>query len=382
MNKFKYKLITTDGKARRGQIETPHGNIETPVFMPVGTLATVKTLSPEELDEIGAEIILANTYHLYLRPGLSVIEQAKGIHTFMNWHKPVLTDSGGFQVFSLGQGMKGRDSLVKISGKGVEFRSHLDGSKHFFSPESVIEMQRTIGADIIMCFDECAHGKADYKYAKGAMERTHEWAKKCLEIHQKLKRKSLYGDYQALFGIVQGVTYPDLRIESTKYISSMDFDGVAIGGLSVGESKEDMYGTLETINPYLPDNKPRYLMGVGDPIDILEAVERGIDMFDCVLPTRVARNGTVWTREGKLNLNNVKFRNEFIPLDKDCKCYTCQNFSRAYVAHLIREKEILGLRLTSIHNLKFLADFMDDIRESINNSNFNKFKLGFENKYK
>ena len=376
MKKFTFKLEQKDHDARYGTITTPHGKIETPVFMPVGTLANVKTVSPEEVRQTNTQIVLANTYHLYLRPGIKVILDAGGIHRFMNWDGPILTDSGGFQVFSL-QKESDHKTLVNIRNDGVSFKSHLDGSKHSFTPERVIEMQRAIGADIIMCFDECAAGTSTKKYAAEASARTHEWAEKCLKTHNRHNRLSEQGYYQALFGIIQGVVYPDLRVESAKRISKMDFDGIAIGGLSVGESKEDMYGILKTIEPYLPVNKPRYLMGVGDPADILKAVESGIDMFDCVLPTRIARNGTVWTRNGKLNLNNAKYRSEFVPIESDCRCYTCNNFSRAYIAHLIREGEILGLRLTTIHNLQFINKLMSDIRTNIKKGTFKEFKESF-----
>ncbi len=382
MSKFEYKLIKNDGKARAGVITTPHGKIETPVFMPVGTHATVKTVSPEEVKNVGSQIILSNAYHLYLRPGLDIIENAGGIHKFMNWNGPILTDSGGFQVFSLGTGKKDSKKLVKITEAGVEFSSHLDGSKHFFSPESAINMQEKIGADIIMAFDECAPHNSSHKYAEEAMIRTHNWAEKCLLEHKKHNSLSIYGDYQALFGITQGVVFDDLRIESAKYISSLDFDGVAIGGLSVGETKKEMYHILEIIEGYLPKNKPRYLMGVGAPDDLLESIERGVDMFDCVLATRIARNGTVWTSSGKINLNNSGCKNVFSPLDESCDCYTCKNYSTSYVAHLIREKEVFGLRLTTIHNLRFLHKLIEQARAAIKENRFNNFKEDFMLKYK
>ncbi len=398
MRKFKFEFKKEDGKARIGKITTAHGEVETPAFMPVGTKASVKTLSPKDVKDINASIILGNTYHLYLRPGTKVIRKHGGLHRFMGWDGPILTDSGGFQVFSLGSGSKKIDSrlrssslsdeltsesndendrgaLVKIKKDGVEFRSHLDGSKHFFTPESVIKMQKEIGADIMMVFDECAPADSDKKYAKEAMDRTHRWAKECLKTHKKIK--AMYGYEQALFGIVQGVTYKGLRIESARLISGLDFDGIAIGGLAVGESEKTRNEMLETVEPYLPKEKPRYLMGIGFPKDMLNAVERGIDMFDCVLPTRLARNGTIWTYQGKLNLLNSQFLSDLNPIEKGCGCYTCQNFSRSYVAHLIREGEVLGIRLTTIHNLHFTMRLMEDIRKSIEANDFQKFKKGF-----
>ncbi|RJO61458.1 tRNA guanosine(34) transglycosylase Tgt [candidate division WS5 bacterium] len=377
MKKFSFELKKEDGKARLGKITTTHGEIETPVFMPVGTRASIKTLSPQEITTIDAKIILGNTYHLYLRPGTNIIKKHGGLHKFMKWDGPILTDSGGFQVFSLGFGLKTKknDELVKIKEDGVEFRSHLDGSKHFFTPKSVIKMQKEIGANIMMTFDECAPANADHAYAKEAMDRTHRWAKECIEAHKKIK--PLHGYEQALFGIVQGVTFEDLRIESAKYISSLDFDGIAIGGLAVGESEDARNQTLDIVEPHLPKDKPRYLMGVGFPQDILNAVERGIDMFDCVLPTRLARNGTAWTYKGKLNLLNSQFITDLRPVEKECDCYACQNFTRSYIAHLIREGEILGIRLTTLHNLRFMMRFMKDIRDAISAGKFLEFKKGF-----
>lgn len=381
MKKFKFELKKEDGKARLGKITTAHGEIETPAFMPVGTRASIKTLSPSEVEEIDAKVILGNTYHLYLRPGTKVIQKHGGLHKFMGWDGPILTDSGGFQVFSLGFGAKDKNAkkLVDIKEDGVEFRSHLDGSKHFFSPESVIKMQKEIGADIMMAFDECAPADANKEYARDAMERTHRWAVECLEAHKETK--SIYGYEQALFGIVQGVIYKDLRVESAKFISNLDFDGVAIGGLAVGESEKVRNEMLETVEPYLPKDKPRYLMGVGFPQDILNAVERGVDMFDCVLPTRLGRNGTVWTYNGKLNMLNSKHLTDLSPIEKDCDCYGCQNFSRSYIAHLIRESEILGIRLASLHNLRFMMRFMQDIRSSIKEGEFKTFKKDFIKKF-
>lgn len=381
MKNFSFDVIKNDKKARLGRIITPHGAINTPVFMPVGTLASVKTVSSEELETIESQIILANNYHLYLRPGVDVIAKAGGIHRFMNWSRPILTDSGGFQVFSLGKGSKMGGSFVKIFDDRVEFRSHLDGSRHVFTPENVIQMQEMIGADIIMCLDECAPHDSSHEYAEAAMDRTHDWADRCLKEHNKNKRLSNQGNYQALFGIVQGTIYSDLREKSVKYLAARDFDGIAIGGLSVGETKEEMKQILDDVEPHLPTNKPRYLMGVGSPEDLFEGVERGIDMFDCVLATRIARNGTIWTNGGKLNLNNAKFKKDFKPFEPTCDCLACRNYSRAYISHLIREKEVLGIRLTTIHNLRFLMNVMSEIRLAIDRGDFAEFKMKFLNKF-
>ncbi len=381
MKKFSFELEKEDGKARIGKITTAHGEIETPVFMPVGTRASVKTASPDEVKDLGAQILLGNTYHLYLRPGTDIIKKHGGLHKFMGWNGPILTDSGGFQVFSLGFGSKNRknERLVKIKDDGVEFRSHIDGSKHFFSPESVIKMQKEIGADIMMAFDECAPADADHNYARKAMERTHRWADECIADNEKIK--PLYGYGQSLFGIVQGVVYKDLRIESAKFITNRNFDGIAIGGLAVGESEKVRNEMIETVMPYLPKDKPRYLMGIGFPQDILNAIERGADMFDCVLPTRLARNGTLWTYEGKLSILNAKYSKDLNPIEKDCGCYACQNFTRSYILHLVKESEVLGIRLTTIHNLHFMMRFMEDIRNSIKENKFEKFKKEFISKF-
>lgn len=381
---FKFELIKKDAesKARLGKIITVRGEINTPAFMPVGTLGSVKTLSPDELKSLGAEVILGNTYHLYLRPGTETIKEMGGLHKFISWDRPILTDSGGFQVFSLGAGKKGTDeadkkSLVKICEDGVEFRSHLDGSKHFFTPENVIDKQMAFGSDIMMVLDECAPHNSTEQYAREAMQRTHDWAKKSIDYWSSKKD----GKNQALFGIIQGVVYENLRKESAKTISSMDFDGVAIGGLSVGESREEMLSILEVVEPLMPEEKPRYLMGVGEPIDLLNSIERGMDMFDCVLPTRIARHGTVLTRGGKMNLNNSKHLKESCPIESNCECYACKNFSRAFIAHLIREKEVLGIRLTTIHNLHFILELMRNIRLAIAEDRFVNFKKEFISKY-
>ncbi|MDH7490225.1 MAG: tRNA guanosine(34) transglycosylase Tgt [Anaerolineae bacterium] len=347
--------------ARLGMMRTPHGDIPTPVFAPVGTQATVKTLAPRDLERLGATLILANTYHLYLRPGPDIVEEMGGLHRFMGWRGPILTDSGGFQVFSM-------EDLRKVTEDGVVFRSHVDGSEHIFTPEKVMRIQEQLGADIIMCFDECAT-PTDYAYSKAAMERTHRWAERCKTAHTRPD--------QALFGIVQGGIFPDLRRESAAFIASLDFPGIAIGGLSVGESKQEMYRTLELLEPGLPRHKPRYLMGVGAPEDILEAVARGVDMFDCVLPTRLARNGAVFTRTGRLNLRNAQYTRDPRPIEDGCACYTCQNFSRGYMRHLVMSDEILGLHLATIHNVHFLLQLMRDIRKAIADDRFALFKDDF-----
>ena len=367
MTPFSFDLLHEDTQtsARAGMIHTPHGDIPTPVFAPVGTLATVKTLTPTDLETLGATLILSNTYHLYLRPGADLIAEFGGIHQFMNWHGPVLTDSGGFQVFSL----KG---LRKVDRDGVTFQSHLDGSRHRFTPESVIATQEQIGADIIMAFDECADPN-DYNYNIAALERTHRWAERCLAAHSKAD--------QALYGIVQGGIFPDLRQQSAEFLISLDFPGYAVGGLSVGESKADMHHILEVLHPILPRHKPRYLMGVGSPEDLFECVARGVDQFDCVLPTRVARNGAVFTQQGRINLRNAQFARQQTPIEADCGCYTCQHFSTAYLRHLIKANEILGLHLTTIHNIHFMLHTMRQIRQTIFDGTFAQFKTDFLARY-
>lgn len=351
---FDFKLIATDGNARAGLFSTPHGDIQTPIFMPVGTQATVKSLTPKQLDEIGVQILLSNTYHLYLRPGPDLIKDFGGLHNFMQWEKPILTDSGGFQVFSLGD-------LRKVDADGVTFRSHLDGSTHRFTPESAIAIQEALGADIIMAFDECADPEnRDYIYK--AMERTHRWAERCLKAKKRTD--------QALFGIIQGGIYPDLREKSAQFINSLDVPGHAIGGLSVGESKEDMLRILEVVDATLPAYKPRYLMGVGTPYDLIEGIRRGVDMFDCVLPTRLARHHSAMTLHGRLNMANAKHKADNRPIDNNCECYTCQNFSRAYIRHLITTKEMLAATLLSIHNISMLYTLCQRLREQIIDKNF------------
>jgi len=354
--------------ARRGIIHTPHGDIQTPVFMPVGTQATVKSMTPEELKEIvKAEIILSNTYHLYLRPGSKLVKEAGGLHEFMKWDRPILTDSGGFQVFSLGK-------LRKISEEGVEFKSHLDGSKHFFSPESVMEIEQDLGADIIMAFDECVGYPATYEYTKQSMERTTRWAKRCKDSHKNTEK-------QSLFGIIQGGFYKDLREQSAKELIELDLPGYAIGGISVGEPKSEFIDILHHTAPFLPENKPRYLMGVGTPDYLIEAAISGIDMCDCVLPTRIARNGTAMTWNGKVVVRNATYEKDFTPLDSECDCYTCRNYTKAYIRHLIKTNEILGIRLLSIHNLRFLTKLMERVRIEIENDNLLTFKEEFYKKY-
>ena len=354
--------------ARRGVIHTPHGDIQTPVFMPVGTQATVKSMTPDELkDMIDAKIILSNTYHLYLRPGSKLVKEAGGLHKFMNWDRAILTDSGGFQVFSLGD-------LRTISEEGVEFKSHLDGSKHFFSPESVMETENDLGADIIMAFDECVEYPATYEYTKQSMERTTRWAKRCKEAHKNTEK-------QGLFGIIQGGFYKDLRDKSLEDLVAMDFPGYAIGGISVGEPKEEFLDILRYTTPKMPINKPRYLMGVGTPDYLIEAALAGIDMCDCVLPTRIARNGTAMTWNGKVVVRNATYERDFTPLDSECDCYTCRNYTKAYLRHLVKTKEILGVRLLSIHNLYFLSKLMERVRKEIENDNLLNFKNEFYSKY-
>lgn len=349
-------------RARLGRIETTHGVIETPVFMPVGTQATVKTMTPHELEALGVEIILSNTYHLYLRPGSDLVAEAGGLHQFMSWNHPVLTDSGGYQVFSLGP-------LRTISEEGVKFRSHLDGSQHFISPEKSMEIQMDLGADIIMAFDECAPYPAERDYVKRSKDLTTRWAKRCQKAHER--------DDQALFGIVQGGMFKELRRESALELMELDFPGYGIGGLSVGEPKEIMYEVLEDLIPIMPQDKPRYLMGVGSPDCLIEGVLRGVDMFDCVWPTRLARHGMVITRRGNMAIRNLPFARDFTPIEEDCSCYTCQNYSRGYIRHLLKANEILGIRLTTIHNIAFLTRLMAEIRQAVASDTLLAFSQDF-----
>ncbi|HZK18885.1 MAG TPA: tRNA guanosine(34) transglycosylase Tgt [Clostridia bacterium] len=352
--------------ARLGVLNTKHETIETPVFMPVGTQATVKTMTPDEVYGSGGKIILSNTYHLYLRPGHDLVSEAGGLHKFMNWPGAIITDSGGFQVFSLGP-------LREITEEGVEFRSHIDGSRHFFSPEKVMEIEESLGADIAMAFDECTPYPCDYDYARESLERTARWAERCVAAHGRVD--------QALFGIVQGSVYEDLRRRSARQISSMNFPGFGIGGLSVGEPKTLMYSMLEHVIDVLPPEKPRYLMGVGSPDCLVEGVARGVDMFDCVLPTRIARNGTVFTSKGRLVVRNAAYARDFSPLDPECDCYACRNFSRAYIRHLIKANEILGIRLTTLHNIHYTVNLMGKIRAAIADGNFDSFRKNFKRYY-
>ncbi|EXX85261.1 queuine tRNA-ribosyltransferase [Paenibacillus darwinianus] len=348
-----YELIKVckQSGARLGRVHTPHGVIETPCFMPVGTQATVKTMSPEELKTMDARIILSNTYHLFLRPGHELIARAGGLHKFMNWDRAILTDSGGFQVFSLSE-------MRKITEEGVQFRSHLNGDKLFLSPEKAMEIQNALGSDIMMAFDECPPFPAEYGYVKRSIERTSRWAERCLQAHAR-------PEDQGLFAIVQGGEYEDLRKQSATDLTSMDFPGYAIGGLSVGEPKPIMYRVLDYTVPLLPSGKPRYLMGVGSPDALIEGAIRGIDMFDCVLPTRIARNGTTMTSKGRVVVRNAANAEDFGPLDPACNCYTCQNYSRAYIRHLLKADETFGIRLTTYHNLHFLLQLMRDVRQAI-----------------
>ncbi|MCL2812681.1 MAG: tRNA guanosine(34) transglycosylase Tgt [Clostridia bacterium] len=353
--------------ARRGTVHTPHGDIRTPVYMPVGTQATVKAMTPNELEALGADIILANTYHLHLRPGEDLVREAGGLHRFMAWPHPILTDSGGFQVFSLA-------ALRKIREEGVAFQSHLDGSKRFISPEISMKIQQALGADIVMAFDVCSPYPCDFATAKEAMERTHRWAERCKAAMAGQNR-------QALFGIVQGAFFADLRVESAKVLADMDFPGYGIGGLSVGEPKPIMYDMLEQVIPFLPVDKPRYLMGVGSPDCLVEGVLRGVDMFDCVLATRVARNGTLFTDRGRLVIKNAQYARDFAPIDEGCDCYACANFSRAYIRHLFKAQEITGPRLASIHNLRYLAHLMERIRQAIDEDRYPEFHRAFLENY-
>lgn len=366
---IKYELIKTCKQtgARLGKIHTPHGSYDTPMFMPVGTLATVKTMSPEELKEIGSGVILSNTYHLWLRPGHDIVREAGGLHQFMNWDQAILTDSGGFQVFSL-------SDFRKIEEEGVHFRNHLNGDKLFLSPEKSMEIQNALGSDIMMAFDECPPFPATHEYMKKSVERTSRWAERCLKSHNR-------PEDQGLFGIVQGGEYEDLRRLSAADLTSLDFPGYAVGGLSVGEPKDVMNRVLEFTTPLLPTNKPRYLMGVGSPDSLIDGAIRGIDMFDCVLPTRIARNGTVMTSEGRLVVKNAKYARDFSPLDKNCDCYACRNYTRAYIRHLIKCDETFGIRLTSYHNLYFLLQLMKEVRQAIKEDRLGDFREEFFEQY-
>ena len=366
MPKMEFELKHKDNKARYGLIKSKYGEYETPMFMPVGTRATVKTLSPEELYDAHAGIVLANTYHLWLRPGEDIVKKAGGLHKFMNYNGPMLTDCGGFQVFSLA---KPKD----IEEDGVKFKSHIDGSNLFLTPEKSIDIQNKLGADIIMSFDECPYYPCTHEYMKNSVERTLRWAKRCKNVHNNPD--------QMLFGIVQGGEFEDLRKHSAIETVKMDFDGYSIGGTSVGESKPTMYKMIDDCIDYLPEDKLRYLMGVGDPVDILEGVSRGVDIFDCVLPTRIARHGNAFTRNGKINIKNAKYKEDFTKVDETCDCYACKNYTKAYIRHLITVDETFGQRLLSIHNIRFLIKMVEEIRTSIKENRFLEYKEEFLNKY-
>lgn len=393
--KFKIEKKLKNGLGRAGVLTTPHGEIKTPAFVTVGTKATIKSLSPEQVRDLGAQVVLANTYHLYLEPGEKTIKEAGGIHTFMNWRGPTMTDSGGFQAFSLGAafgkgvskiakgevaeeengGSQEEPAMAKIDEDGVTFKSYIDGSEHKFTPERSIEIQHNIGADMIFAFDECTSPHATHTYQKEAMDRTHRWAQRSLDAHKKNIEAS---KKQGLLGIVQGGRFQDLREESAKVISKMDFDGFGIGG---SFTKEDMDTAVGWVNKLLPENKPRHLLGIGEPSDLFGGVENGSDLFDCVAPTRIARNGSLYTNNGRINIFNTQFRNDFTPIDTDCACYTCKNYTRAYIAHLFRSKEMFAAALASIHNLYFTVNLVDKIRQSILNGNFEKFKDSFLGNY-
>ena len=369
--KIEYNLIKTEKntKARLGTIKTNYGTVETPMFMPVGTKATVKGLSPEEVKETGAGIILANTYHLWLRPGEDIVNKAGGLHKFMNYDGPILTDSGGFQVFSLAKNKK-----KDITEEGVHFKSHIDGKELFLTPEKSIEIQNKLDSDIAMSFDECPPASATHEYLKNSVERTIRWAKRGKKVHNNPR--------QALFGIVQGGAYEDLRKYSATETVKLDFDGYSIGGVANdGESKEDMYKAIDYSIPYLPEDKVRYLMGVGEPIDIIEGVIRGVDIFDCVLPTRIARHGQAFTRCGKINLNNAKYKEDFTPIEENCDCYTCKHYTKAYIRHLLNTGEMLGGRLLSIHNIRFLIRLTEELREAIKEDRILEYREEFLEKY-
>ena len=360
-----YTLIATEGKARAGLITTDHGVVETPAFMPVGTQGSVKAIEQRELEEVGAQIILGNTYHLYLRPGTDILNKAGGLHRFMNWQKPILTDSGGYQVYSLTE-------LRNIHEDGVTFKSHLDGSTHVFTPENVIQAERMIGADIIMVLDECTPYPCELEYARESNDQTVRWAERCKAAFES--SPPLYGHSQSLFGIVQGSVYAEIREQSARALVGMDFDGYAIGGLAVGESAAEMYRITEVCESLLPTTKPRYLMGVGTPTNLLESIERGMDMFDCVMPTRNARNSMLFSRTGSLSITNAKYKEDFRPVDDQCLCYTCRTFSRAYLRHLFQAKEILALQLATIHNLAFYHWLMKEARKAILAGGFRSWK--------
>ena len=372
-SKFDFQLQHTDGSARAGELVTPHGKALTPFFMPVATQGTVKGLTPEEVRGVGAQVVLSNAYHLYLRPGVETVSKLGGLHKFMGWDGPILTDSGGFQAFSMGP-------LRKVSDDGIKFRSHIDGSEHNFTPKLAMANQEGLAPDIAMCFDQCiAYGATEAEVGQ-AMDRTHRWAQDCFDVHQASPTGAASG--QALFGIVQGGTFEELRDESARAISAIPFHGYAVGGLAVGENKEDMYRFTGQVTELLPQDKPRYLMGVGSPEDLVEGVARGIDMYDCALPTRVARNGSMFTPEGRVDISKARYAEQQGPLDVTCDCYTCQNYSAAYLRHLFRAKELLGLRLASIHNLRFVLSLMERMRAAIFENRFESFRREFMDAYR
>lgn len=368
---FSFQLEHADGPARAGEIRTPHGRAPTPLFMPVATQATVKGLTPEEVAGVGGRVVLSNAYHLYLRPGVGTVKSLGGLHRFMGWPGPILTDSGGFQAFSMG-------ALRQVDDGGIRFRSHLDGSGHHFTPELATLNQAGLGADIIMCFDQCIAYGASEDEVRRAMERTHRWAAVCHRTH----RGSGAWPGQALFGIVQGGTFPKLRDESAQAITSIPFEGYAVGGLAVGENKEQLYGFTGQVTAHLPADKPRYLMGVGSPEDLVEGVARGIDMFDCALPTRVARNGAMFTPDGRISVSKRRYAEQPGPVDQECDCYACANYSAAYLHHLFRARELLGLRLASAHNLRFVLRLMERMRQAILENRFDIFRRDFLGRYR
>ena len=371
-----FELLGKDAttKARRGRLTTAHGVIETPAFMPVGTQGSVKAVSPRELREVEAQIVLGNTYHLFVRPGLDVIRQVGGLHRFMNWDGPILTDSGGYQIFSLAK-------LRKITEEGVQFQNHIDGSPAFISPEIAMEIQATLGSDVAMVLDECPPWPCEYEYAARSLEMTHRWAKRCKAKSESIPQSERKPERQLIFGIVQGATFEELRKSSAQTLAAMDFDGYAIGGVSVGEPEPEMMSAVEWSEPHLPEDKPRYAMGLGTPPQLIELIARGVDMFDCVLPTRLARNGTAFTNTGTLNFKNAEFTMQTGPLEEGCACEACRGYSRAYIRHLLKAEEILGLRLLSIHNLHFYLDLMKRARAAIEDGTFSEFRTRFVSGY-
>ena len=365
---FAFHIEATDDAARAARFSTPHGEVPLPVFLPVATQATVKSLTPDDLTNMGALMLLSNAYHLYLRPGVEVVQQLGGLHKFMGWDKPILTDSGGFQAFSMG-------NLTKAHDEGIVFRSHIDGSEHRIRPEDAVAIQEDLGPDVAMCFDQCIAFSASESEVAEAMQRTHRWAARCREAHSAQHR-------QILFGIVQGGVFPHLRSESADYITSLDFGGYAIGGLAVGESKSQMYEVVSQVTSLLPEDRPRYLMGVGSPEDLVEAVGRGVDIFDCVLPTRAARNGGLFTSRGRIDINNSRYRTDPDPVERECDCYTCVHFTAAYLRHLFKSRELLGLRLATLHNLRFITRLMEQMRAAIKAGQYQKFRQAFMECYR